>query len=230
MRVLVACEFSGVVRRAFAALGHDAWSCDIIPAADSHHKHLQQDVLDVLDRDWDLLIGHPPCTYLTTAAEWAYKDGPYHQRLKPGTLSGVARRVAREQALEFFRALWEAPVPKVALENPVGVAGTRIAPASQVIQPYEFGDDASKKTCLWLRGLPLLIPEPGQRVPGRWVEYPKGSGKLVERWSNQTDAGQNRLSPSEDRGHLRSITYQGIANAMARTWGNPVEHDEQKNK
>ena len=107
---------------------------------------------------------------------------------------------------------------KVAVENPVGRLSTLFRKPDQIIQPYEFGDDASKKTCLWLKNLPKLVPQDNQRFPGRIVEYPVGSGKMVERWSNQTDAGHNRLPPSKDRSMLRSITYQGIANCMANTW------------
>lgn len=115
LRVLVACEFSGVVRRAFRALGHDAWSCDLLPAKDRSPYHFHADVRPFLTDDWDLLIAHPPCTYLVTSAAWAFTDGPYHQQVQPGTLVGAARRQAREESLAFVRALLDAPIPRIAL-------------------------------------------------------------------------------------------------------------------
>lgn len=213
MRVLVACEYSGRVREAFRALGHDAWSCDFLPAEDNSPFHLQQDVLTVLNDEWDLMIAHPDCTYLTSAAEWCYKDNP-GKRMSPGVLFGADRRRAREEALEFVRKLMSAPIERIAIENPVGVIGTRIRKSDQIIQPYEFGDDASKATCLWLKNLSLLRQT--KRIPGRIVTH---NGKQVERWSNQTDSGQNRLPPSNDRWKDRARTYQGWANAMAMQWG-----------
>ena len=216
MRVIVGCECSGTVRDAFAALGHDAWSCDLKP---SKGKHLQCDVLTILNRGWDLGIFHPDCTYLTISAAWAFKDGPFHQKLKPGTLTGAARRKARDNAVEFVKTIWNCSIPKVAIENPVGFLSSMFRKPSQIIQPYEFYDDASKFTCLWLRGLPLLRPT--KRFPGRKVEWPRGSGKIVERWSNQTDGGQNKLPPSETRAADRAVTYPGFAAAMAAQWSKP---------
>lgn len=208
MRVLVACEFSGVVRDAFIARGHDAMSCDLLPT-EAPGPHYQGDVRDILGDGWDLMIAHPPCTYLTNSAAWAFTDGPYHQKVRPGTLVGSARREAREQALAFVRALLGAPIPRIALENPIGCIGTRIRPHDQKIQPYQFGHDASKATCLWLKNLPKLRPS-------GFVEPRIINGR--PRWSNQTDSGQNRLSPSERRWMDRSVTYQGIADAMAAQW------------
>lgn len=216
MRVLIACEYSGRVRDAFRARGHDAMSCDLLPS-ETPGPHYQGDVRDILTDDWDLLIAHPDCTYLTCSAEWAYKDGPYHQILKPETLAGAARREAREQALDFVRLLMDAPIHKKAIENPRGVISTRIRPASQYIQPFEYGHNASKITGLWLENLPNLIPT--NRIKGRLVEWPRGSGKIVERWANQTDSGQNKLTPSADRWKERARTYEGWANAMASQWG-----------
>lgn len=215
MKVLIACESSGVVREAFRALGHDAYSCDLLPADDGSLYHLHGDALKYLTDGWDMLIAHPPCTYLTSAAEWAYGDGPYHQKVKPGTLVGAARRAAREESLDFFSAFLNAPIAFIAIENPVGVASSRIRKPDQTIQPYKFGDDASKRTCLWLKGLPRLLGT--VRVPGRLVTTP--SGKVVERWANQTDTGQNRLSPGPDRWKARSKTYLGVARAFAEQWG-----------
>lgn len=210
MRVLIGYESSGVVREAFRALGHDAWSCDLQPADDGSPFHYQCDIFDVTSLDWDMAIFHPPCTYLTISAAWAFGDGPYHQAVKPGTLVGQARREAREKALDDVRRLMALPYPK-AIENPIGAISTSIRKPDQVIQPHQFGDDASKATCLWLDRLPLLIPT--RHVAPRFV-----NGK--PRWANQTDNGQNRLSPSDTRWKERSKTYPGIAAAFADQWGN----------
>lgn len=159
---------------------------------------------------WDLMIAHPPCTYLTVSAAWAFEDGPYHQQVKPGTLVGAERRQAREEALEFVRLLLGAPIPMIALENPIGAIGTRVRPADQIIQPWAFGEDASKATCLWLKNLPTLTPT-------SYVAPRLGAGGRPV-WANQTDTGQNGLSPSEKRSQDRAITYKGIAAAMADQW------------
>jgi len=225
MKILCGMEFSGAVRRAFRERGHDAWSCDLLPAADGSPYHIQGDVFDYLDNDWDGAIFHPSCTYLTISAEWAYKEPDYerypgvgyHQRVKPETLTGFAREEARHEAIKDFARLWECEIPRVVIENPAGVVSTRYTPYTQKIQPYDFGDDASKGTCLWIRGWPRLVPT--RRVPGRMVEWPRGSGKMVERWANQTDSNQNRLTPSEDRWAERSKTYPGIAAALAEQLG-----------
>ena len=219
-RVLVACEYSGVVREAFNALsGFHATSCDLLPCEDGRDDyHHQGDVRDILGNGWDLMICHPDCTYLTVSAEWAYKDPDferypgvgYHQRVKPGTLVGAKRREAREEALDFVRALLDAPIPHIALENPVGRISSAIRPADQYVQPHEYGHDASKKTGLWLKNLPPLTPT--KLVEPRYVD-----GK--PRWGNQTDGGQNRLSPADDRWKERARTYAGIAAAMAEQWG-----------
>jgi len=193
MRVLIACAYSDTEREEFEKRGHDAWSCDLLPSDSNSTKHIQGDVRKVINDGWDLMIAHPDCTYLTNSAAWAYSDGPYHQKVKPGTLVGAARRTARAEALDFVRLLLDAPIPRIALENPVGAIGTNIRPATQFIQPYEFGDDASKITGLWLKNLPQLVGT--RRVPGRLVMH---KGKMVERWGNQTDSGQNKLTPSAD--------------------------------
>lgn len=193
MKVLIACEFSGVVRDAFTALGHDAYSCDLLPS-DTPGKHLQQDVLEVINDmyKWDLMIAHPPCTYLCSSGlHWNKKD--------------VARKVQTERALQFVKDLLSAPIPRIALENPIGCISTRIRKPDQIVQPWMFGDDASKSTCLWLKGLPKLTPT---------------NVIKKERYANQTASGQNKLGPSPDRWKLRSITYKGIADAMATQWGN----------
>ena len=237
MRVLVACEYSGRVRDAFIARGHDAMSCDLLPT-DKLGSHYQGNVLDVLGDGWDLIVAHPPCTYLTCAAEWAYKD-KQKKKIKPGTLIGEDRRKARDEALEFVTAIWNAPAEKLAIENPVGVINKRLdfMPKPQWIQQYEFGEDASKKTGLWMRGLNPLTPT--KFVEPRWVcgcgytlepgEYDAtgkygcpnclGEQQPKPRWANQTDSGQNREPPAALRWKIRSYTPQGIADAMAAQWG-----------
>ncbi len=193
MKVLVACEFSGAVRDAFAARGHDAMSCDLLPA-ETPGGHYQGDVRDVLGEGWDLMVGHPPCTYLAVS-------GLHWNKRRP------ERALLTEEALEFVRLLLDAPIPLIALENPVGCISSRIRKPDQIIQPWQFGHDASKATCLWLKGLPLL--QPTDVLPG---------GRAARR-ANQTASGQNNLSPSKDRWKLRSLTYPGIAEAMAMQWG-----------
>ncbi|HEY0623159.1 hypothetical protein [Sphingomonas sp.] len=154
------------------------------------------------------MVAHPPCTYLTVSG--------LHWNSRPGF---EWRAAETEKGLDFVRLLMAAPIPKKAIENPVSCISSRIRKPDQTIQPYDFGHDASKRTCLWLEGLPSLSPAAFPRFPGRRVEWPKGSGKIVERWSNQTDSGQSNLGPSEDRWAKRSVTYANIAEAMASQWG-----------
>lgn len=199
MKVLVACEYSGTVRDAFISRGHDAMSCDLLPT-ETPGPHYQGDVRDVLGDGWDLMIAHPPCTYLSVSG--------MHR-----TVRGLRDPQLTEDALEFVNFLLEAPIPKIALENPVGVISTRIRKPDQIIQPYQFGHDASKRTCLWLKDLPKLRPT-------KYITPRVVNDKF--RWGNQTDSGQNRLGPSEDRWKLRSETYSGIAEAMAEQWGGVV--------
>lgn len=219
MRVLIACEESATVREQFRLRGHDAWSCDILPSR-IPGNHIQGDVLKILRDGWDLMIAHPPCTYLTSSGlHWNRKD--------------PTRAKKTEAALRFVRRLLDAPIPRIGLENPSGCIGTRIRPADQYIQPHDFGDDASKRTGLWLKNLPKL--QPTKFFPPRYVcecgtvfVYDLGKygcpsqcgGVAKPRWSNQTDSGQNRLGPSEDRAKIRSVTYPGIAAAIAEQWGN----------
>lgn len=195
MRVLVACEFSGVVRDAFIRRGHDAMSCDLLPT-DAPGPHYQGDVRDILNDGWDLMIAHPDCTYLCSS-------GLHWNRRVAG------RAEKTEEALNFVRTLMAAAIPRSALENPIGRIGTAIRKSDQVIQPYMFGHDASKATCLWLKNLPIL--KPTQYIEPRIV-----NGK--KRWGNQTDSGQNNLTPSPERWKDRARTYQGIAEAMAQQW------------
>ena len=195
LSILVACESSGAVRDALTALGHTAMSCDLLPT-ETPGWHYKGDVREVLDDYWDLMIAHPPCTYLSSSGmHW--------------TTRGLRDPKLTEDALDFVRLLLDAPIPKIAIENPVGVISTRIRPADQYVQPYQFGDDASKKTGLWLKGLPILVPT--KLIPPRLI-----NGK--SRWGNQTDSGQNKLGPSDDRWKERSKTYPGLAAAMALQW------------
>jgi hypothetical protein len=194
MRVLIACESSGTVRDAFASRGHFALSCDLLSSSGNHY---QGDVKDVLHYGWDLMIAHPPCTYLSVSGmHW--------------TARGLRDPQLTEDALDFVRLLMNAPIAKIAIENPVSIISTRIRKPDQTIQPYQFGHDASKRTCFWLKGLPRLNPT--QFVEPRIVNG-------LHRWANQTDAGQNKLPPSADRWRMRSKTYKGIADAMAMQWG-----------
>lgn len=202
MKILIACECSGIVRDAFRARGHDAWSCDIKPDERKSSFHFHEDIRILMMRDpnWDMLIGHPECTYVNGAGiHWNNRGRGWDKT---------------EAAVDFFRWMWTLPIPRMVLENPVGILSTRICKPTQIIQPYEFGHDASKKTCLWIRG-GLRPLRPTCRIPGREVIC---NGKLVERWANQTDSGQNRLAPSEHRAADRSRTYEGIARAMAAQW------------
>lgn len=255
MRVLIACEYSGRVRDAFLALGHDALSCDLLPT-DSYGPHYQGDVTHLLDGwkpvsfagdmiecdecdelfcpehnqhyseckcygphsddeleykeigdtlfarpidnpHWDLLVAHPPCTYLSVSGmHW--------------TTRGLRDPKLTEDALAFVQLLMNAPINQIAIENPISVISSRIRKPDQVIQPWQFGHDASKKTCLWLKNLPPL--KPTEIIEPRII-----NGK--QRWGNQTDSGQNKLGPSDDRWKIRSETYPGIAQAIAEQWG-----------
>lgn len=181
MRVLVACEFSGTVRDAFAARGHDAWSCDLLDT-EKPGQHFKCDVRDVLGLGWDLMIAHPPCTHLAVSGSRWFK---YKQQ-------------EQAEALDFVRMLMAAPIPKIAIENPISVISSKIRKPDQIIQPWQFGHGETKATCLWLKGLPLLVPT--NIVDGR-------------------DNRIHRMPPSADRWKERSRTYQGIADAMAQQWG-----------
>ncbi len=195
MRILVACEMSGVVREAFRKRGHDAWSCDLKPSADNSPRHIQGDVLPVLCNAWDLVIAHPPCTYLSVS-------GLHWNKRRP------ERATQTDEAAKFFM-LFTNLCCRWAIENPIGCMSRLYRKADQIVQPYDFGEDASKATCLWLYGLPTL--KPTRRIQGRIVD-----GK--ERWENQTDSGQNKLGPSPERAAVRAVTYKGIADAMAEQW------------
>ncbi len=221
LNVIIACEESATVREEFKALGHNSKRCDLKPTR-IPGNHYQGDIrmffIKHPPHHRHLMIAHPDCTFLTGSAEWAYGDGPYHQKVKPGTLVGAARRLARNEAIEFVKWLAYSNIPKIVIENPArGALSPRWRKPDQVIQPYQFGDNASKATGLWLKGVPLL--QPTDFVAGRRVIH---NGKMVLRWANQTDSGQNNLGPTGDRTEKRSVTYRGIARAMAMQWGGVV--------
>ena len=182
MRVLVACEYSGAVRDAFIRAGHYAVSCDLLPSESPLGDHYQCNVLDIINHDWDLMIAHPPCTHLAVSGARWFKDKQQEQA----------------QALEFVRQLLDAPIPKIALENPISIISSRIRKPDQIIQPWQFGHGETKATCLWLKGLPKLTPT--NIVEGR-------------------EAKVHRMPPGPDRWKERSRTYEGIANAMAAQGG-----------
>ena len=187
MRVLVACEFSGVVRRAFRALGHDAWSCDLLPAEDGSDFHLQGDAIvqaraGWVGGNWDLMIAHPPCTHLAVSGARWFKEKAKEQA----------------EALAFVRALMDAPIQRICIENPISIISSRIRKPDQIIQPWQFGHGEVKATCLWLKNLPKLVPTDivDGRHPACWL-----------------------ASPGPERWKIRSRTYEGIAKAMATQWG-----------
>ncbi len=202
MNVLIACEFSGVVREAFRAKGHNAWSCDLLPSDDNSDFHIKSDVSDYLDEGWDLMIAHPPCTYLcNSGVRWLFLPKDYSDEDETKVFK---RWNDLEKATEFFNSLYNAPIRKICVENPIPHKYSKLPKHTQTIQPWQFGHDASKRTCLWLKGLPNL--EPTEVI-------------TKDRYANQTPSGQNNLGPSKDRWKERSKTYQGIANAMASQWG-----------
>ena len=193
MKILIACEYSGAVRDAFVALGHDAMSCDLLPT-DVEGPHYQGDVADIINDGWDMMIGFPPCQHLAVSgARW----------FKQKRLDG-----RQQQGIDFFMSLASASIPKIAIENPIGIMSTKYRKPNQIIQPWQFGHEATKSTCLWLKGLPLLKPT---QVVGKGERHVTKSGRSLPKWYN--------LPPSENRWKIRSKTFQGIATAMAQQWG-----------
>lgn len=204
MKILVACEESQIVTNEFRALGHEAYSCDVLECSGSHPEwHILGDVTPVLKNNWDMVLAFPPCTHLAVSGAAHFEAKRKDGRQKEG--------------IDFFMIFANLDhVPKVSIENPIGIMSKIWRKPDQIIQPYEFGEDASKRTCLWLKGLPLL--KSTNRVAGRMVTTP--SGKVVERWANQcSNYGHDRTSPSPERGKIRSKTYLGIARAIATQWG-----------
>lgn len=217
MRVLVACEESQAVTKAFRKLGHEAYSCDIQECSGGHPEwHYQQDVFEVIDKGWDLMIAHPPCTYLTvTGNKWFYHpdDKELDVKLRRPHPRFPNRAEQREEALEFFIKLMECPIERICIENPVGIISSRYRKPNQIIQPWMFGDEASKTTCLWLKNLDLLE---STNIVGKGERTYYKSGKSHATW--YADALKNAKTSAE-RSTLRSKTFEGIANAMAEQWG-----------
>ena len=191
MKVLIACEFSGTVRDAFLKRGHDAWSCDLLPT-EVEGPHIQGDVLNILNDGWDLMIAHPPCTHLATSGARWFKNKEKEQK----------------EALEFVSLLLNAPINKIALENPISIISSRIRKPDQIVQPWMFGHPEQKSTCLWLKNLPLLKPT---NIVDKGEMHITKSGKKLPKWYN--------IPPREDRWKMRSKTFEGIAAAMAKQWG-----------
>ena len=204
LKVLIACEESQEICKAFRALGHEAYSCDLLPCSGGKPEwHLQMDCFEAIKlKNWDLMIAHPVCTYLTISANKWYKDQP---KRKSGALVGAERRQAREEAVEFFMRLYNSDVKHIAVENPVGIMSTRFRKPDQTIQPWMFGHGETKATCLWLKGLPKLTPT--NIVEGRHQRL-------------------HELPPTKDRAKLRSKTYSGIAKALATQYSQYLESIE----
>lgn len=226
VRILVGCEYSGTSRRAFEALGHTVLSCDFLPADDGAKNHYRGDIFDVINDGWDLMLAHPPCTYLAVSG--------LHWNKRGVLVDGRPRAELTEEALVFVQRLMDAPIPRIAIENPISCISSRIRKPDQIIQPWMFGEDASKATCLWLKNLPLLVPtnviEGKLYCCGMPIEHdilgcPNccAEKKAKRIWGNQTPSGQNKLGPSEDRWKIRSTTYPGIAAAWAMQWGGLVD-------
>lgn len=183
MRVLIACEFSGIVRESFRKLGHKAYSCDLLPCEiDNPNNHYQNDVLEILNEHWDLMIAHPPCTHLAVSGARWFKD----------------KKNEQDESLKFVSELMNAPIPRIAIENPISIISSRIRKPDQIIQPWMFGHGETKATCLWLKNLPKLDPT-----------------NIVEGRSNRV----HREPPGPNRWKNRSRTMVGIADAMAQQWG-----------
>jgi len=205
MKVLVACEFSGAVRDAFIRGGHEAMSCDLLPN-ETPGPHYQGDVFDIIKDGWDLMIAHPPCTYLTlTGNKWFKPE--FADRFP-------TRQKDREDAVKFFMDLVNSNIPKFAIENPIGIMSTRYRKPDQIIQPWEYGHETTKATCLWLKGLPLLKPT---NIVSKGEVVISKSGNRMSKWYYET----SKLPLKGGiRAKARSVTFQGIADAMAQQWGN----------
>jgi len=209
LRVLIACEESQAVTKAFRALGHEAFSCDLLPCSGGHPEwHYQEDVFKVIDKGWDLMIAHPPCTYLAVSgARWLYnKDGSVNEE----------RKLNQFKALQFIQRLMDAPIKYIAIENPVSVISTYFKKPDQIIQPWQFGDEAQKTTCLWLHNLPKLDPT-NIVGKGEFIEFIGNNGKPKKQPKWYFDALKDAKTP-EQRRTLRSKTFDGIAKAMADQW------------
>jgi hypothetical protein len=236
MRILVACEESQAITKELRRLGHEAFSCDLLPCSGGYPKwHFNQDVFKIIDekggelqngdvfysdQQWDMMIAHPPCTYLAVSgAQWYYhpEDKNLALEARRPHPKYPNRSKDREEALEFFIALLEAPIEKIAVENPIGIVSTRYRKPDQIVQPYMFGDEATKTTCLWLKGLPKLEPT---KMVGKGERIEFASGKSQPKW--YSDAFVKAKSP-EERRTLRSKTFPGMAKAIAEQWAGIIE-------
>lgn len=220
MRVLVACEESQAVTKEFRKLGHEAFSCDILPCSGGYPEwHFEQDVFEVIDKGWDLMIAHPPCTYLAVSgAGWMYnKDGTRNEERYKNQMDG----------LEFVHRLMDADIPRIAIENPISVISSYIRQPDQIIHPWQFGDEAEKSTCLWLKNLPKLNPTKivGKGEMYEWIDSKTGKKKRQPLWYYQA---LSKAKTPQERRTLRSKTFEGIARAMAEQWSD-VKIGIQKN-
>ena len=210
MKILIACEESQTITKEFRKLGHEAYSCDVLPSSGGKPQwHIQDDIFNVINDSFDLMVAHPPCTYLAVSgARWLYN--------KDGT-KNLERWQNQENAIHFVKKLMDAPIRKIAIENPVSVISTYIRKPDQIVQPYMFGDKAQKTTCLWLKNLPLLQPtnivEKGEFF--EWVDKKTGKKKRQAKW--YLDALKQAKTP-EQRRTLRSKTFKGMAKAIAKQW------------
>jgi len=202
MKILIACEFSGTVREAFTGGGHDVWSCDIEPT-DVPGQHYQGDVMDIINDGWDMLIAFPPCTHLAVSGARHFE-----QKRKDGR---------QQQGIDLFMKMINAPIDKIAVENPIGIMSSLHKKPSQIIQPYQFGHEAQKSTCLWLKNLPLLIPT---NIVGKGDFYITPGGKKMASWMCDPVGkdGKKLAYGSDEIKKVRNKTFQGIADAMAKQW------------
>ena len=244
LNILVACEESQALTKAFRKLGHNAYSCDILPCSGGFPQyHFKMDVFKVIKNkggilqngkniiikgDWDMMIAHPPCTYLAVSgARWFYdpkdKDKPIEKRGRHPLFKN--RIEDREKAIIFFTRLWNVNIPKIAIENPVGIMSTRLCKPNQIVQPYMFGDNATKTTCLWLKGLPNLIrtTKVTEEKKGDFLKFP--SGKTMQKWYAEA---LTKSKNQEERRTLRSKTFKGMAKAMALQWAGNVNKVNKK--
>ena len=206
LRVLVGCEESQAITKEFRKLGCEAYSCDIVDCSGGHPEwHIKGDLLEVIDRDWDLIIAHPPCTHLSSSGQWAFSKGIKDPKL-------------REDAIDFFLKIIGAKCEHIAIENPIGVLSTRYRKPDQIVHPWMFGDLASKSTCLWLKGLPKLKPlviEKPEMEYHTWVDKKTGKTKRMEKWMYNI-----RIKPHKERSKLASKTFPGMAQQIALQWYN----------
>lgn len=206
MKILIACEESQIVCNAFRLMGHEAYSCDLIPTSGNHPEyHIQKDVLTILNDGWDMMIAHPPCTQLCVSGQRWFNDEQYFLGTR-----GYKPHCLKDGAINFVQSLIDAPIKKIAIENPISIISSRIRKPDQVIRPFHFGDDSSKSTCLWLKNLPKLKPT-NIITPTKIITK---SGRSWDKWFFETSC----ISDKKLRSKIRSKTFSGIANAMANQW------------